>query len=190
MNIKRQDLYFETARLVLRPLEVSDYNVWRQGFLDRKVQQHKYDQEDGAKLDCDVVCFENIVAQHKVMMEKDDLYIWAMFDKKGNHIGMLNIVTIARGHFEWCELGYYVHNQFWRNGYAAEGVQAVLQLARDVLKFHRVEAHVNLDNHASQRLLDKLGFTYECIRKGFIYEFDAWTDNKVYAMNLHDIAPE
>ncbi|MER2181783.1 MAG: GNAT family N-acetyltransferase, partial [Desemzia incerta] len=41
------------------------------------------------------------------------------------------------------------HNHFWRKGYGKEAVNAALNLAFEKLNYHRIEAHINLDNHAS-----------------------------------------
>ncbi|RIN83912.1 N-acetyltransferase, partial [Mammaliicoccus sciuri] len=44
----------------------------------------------------------------------------------------------------------------------------------------------NVDNEPSKKLIKKLGFEFEVLRKNFIYEFDEWTDNEVYYINLHN----
>ncbi|WP_439649400.1 GNAT family N-acetyltransferase [Lentibacillus daqui] len=43
------------------------------------------------------------------------------------------------------------------------------------LGYHRIEAHINVDNTPSIRLIERVGMVYECTRKGFIYEFGDWT---------------
>lgn len=113
-------------------------------------------------------------------------FIFFLFSIKRKHLGMIDIVTIERENFQWGECGFYIHNQFWNNGYAYESMLKVLEIANKELEFHRLEAHVNLDNKPSFKLLEKLGFKFECTRKGFIYEFGEWTDNYIYYINLHD----
>ena len=61
-----------------------------------------------------------------------------------------------------------------------------MKQTKETLKFHRIEAHINLDNQPSIQLIEKLGFEFECIRKGFIFEHGQWTDNYVYYLNTHD----
>lgn len=55
------------------------------------------------------------------------------------------------------------------------------------MKFHRIEAHINIDNIPSMKLAESVGMEFECIRKGFIYENDEWRDNLVYYKNSHYI---
>ena len=71
-------------------------------------------------------------------------------------------------------------------GYGTECARALVSLGFRELGFHRLEAHVNLDNPASQRVLTKAGFVREGIRKAFIFENGVWTDNLIYTI----IAPD
>lgn len=119
-------------------------------------------------------------------IKDDDIYFFAIFDKYGQHIGMIDLKTLSRDNFQWAELGYFIHNQFWRRGYAYEAIVEIVTQAQQALHFHRIEAHVNLDNEPSQKLLEKVGFDFECIRKGFIFENGQWTDHFVYYLNTHN----
>ncbi|HEX8366332.1 MAG TPA: GNAT family N-acetyltransferase [Allosphingosinicella sp.] len=56
------------------------------------------------------------------------------------------------------ELGYWLAPRHWGRGYATEAARAVLAAARDSLRLRRIEAGHFLDNPASGRVLDKLGF--------------------------------
>ena len=55
------------------------------------------------------------------------------------------------------ELGYWVARQDWNRGIATEAASAVLEMARS-MGIRQVEASHYLDNPASARVLDKLGF--------------------------------
>ncbi len=58
-----------------------------------------------------------------------------------------------------------------------------MAIAFTKLKYHRIEAHINVDNTPSERLAQSVGMEFECVRKGFIFEFGKWTDNLVYYLN-------
>jgi len=55
------------------------------------------------------------------------------------------------------ELGYWIARQFWGQGFATEAGNAVLEIAR-TLGYTRVSAMHFLDNPASGKVLQKLGF--------------------------------
>lgn len=56
------------------------------------------------------------------------------------------------------ELGYFIARRFWGQGYATEAGRAVLAFARDSLRLPKLNAGYFLDNPASGRVLEKLGF--------------------------------
>lgn len=56
------------------------------------------------------------------------------------------------------ELGYWISRPHWGLGYATEAARAVVAIARDGLRLKRLHAGHFLDNPASGRVLEKLGF--------------------------------
>ncbi|WP_205092511.1 GNAT family N-acetyltransferase [Thalassobacillus pellis] len=177
-------LQSETERLVLRPLQKEDYERWLEGFRDRLPSQYKYDG-DGIDLNgWTKEEFHDVVAKYQGLADHDEAYVFGVFRKSDQkHIGKVEFCTIMREEFQWGLLGYRMHNQFWNNGYGKEAVKEGLSIAFKNLGYHRIEAHINLDNTPSIRLAEAAGMNYECTRKGFIYEFNEWTDNLVYYIN-------
>jgi RimJ/RimL family protein N-acetyltransferase len=55
------------------------------------------------------------------------------------------------------ELGYWIARPFWGRGYATEAAIALIDIAR-TMGFSRLEGSYFLDNPASGRVLEKLGF--------------------------------
>ena len=119
------------------------------------------------------------------MVIEDYSYLFHIFCKEdGKSLGYCDITPHRRENFQYARIGYTIFNNFWGKGYATECVECLVKLGFGQLKLHRLEAHVNLDNPASKKVLKKVGFTYECIRKGFILEDGIWTDNEIYYRNL------
>ena len=56
------------------------------------------------------------------------------------------------------ELGYWIAEQHWGQGYATEAADAVVQIARWTLKLKSLKSGYFTDNPASGRVLQKLGF--------------------------------
>ena len=55
------------------------------------------------------------------------------------------------------ELGYWIARPFWGRGFATEASAALVEIAR-TLRLPRLQASYFLDNPASGRVLEKLGF--------------------------------
>lgn len=68
---------------------------------------------------------------------------------------------IKRDSLEDVDLGFAFLPQFWGRGYARESAAAVLDYGRRRLGLRRVVAVTSVDNDASIRLLEKLGFRFE-----------------------------
>ncbi|GGI39621.1 GNAT family N-acetyltransferase [Mammaliicoccus stepanovicii] len=183
-NLK--DLHFSTERLYIRPITVNDRQGWLEGFNNRHPSQYRHDKGKVNMDECDKDWFFSYVKNIQNLIKNDDTYIFGLFLKNGQHIGMADIKILSRSDFQWGECGYFLHNQFWGNGYAYEAMHKIIEQCLDTLQLHRIEAHINVDNEPSKNLIKKLGFKYECTREKFIYEFDEWTDNEVYFINLHN----
>jgi RimJ/RimL family protein N-acetyltransferase len=80
---------------------------------------------------------------------------------KASHkpIGMCGL--IKRDELPDPDIGFAFLPDFWNKGFAFEAAAAVLQSARDT--FQLVLAITSLDNVASIKLLERLGFTFEKI---------------------------
>jgi RimJ/RimL family protein N-acetyltransferase len=71
------------------------------------------------------------------------------------------------------EMGYWIARPYWGRGFATEASQALIDIGR-TLKLPRLEASHFIDNPASGRVLEKLGFVatglsaarYSCARGG------------------------
>lgn len=174
----------ETERLTIRPLQTTDYENWLKAYENRYPSQYRHDQGKIDMSECTLQWFHSQVNKQQELAFSDTAYVFGVFNKiEGTHLGMIDFSTLARDEFQWGRIGYTIHNQYWRNGYGKEAVSAALKLAFEQLKFHRLEAHINIDNTPSIKLIESVGMEFECIRKAFIYENNEWTDHLIYFKN-------
>lgn len=59
------------------------------------------------------------------------------------------------------DIGFAFLPQYWGRGYAHEAAAATLAHGHQVLGLERIVAITSMDNHASARLLEKLGLRFE-----------------------------
>jgi [ribosomal protein S5]-alanine N-acetyltransferase len=178
------DYIAESERLVVRPLKEEDYKNWLNEFNNRLPSQHRHDKGKIDMSECTEEWFTNLVKKHQELALTDIAHVFGIFRKdNGTHLGMVDFSTLARDDFQWARIGYTIHNQHWRKGYGKEAVREALNIAFKDLNFHRIEAHINVDNTPSMNLAESVGMKFECKRKGFIFEFGEWTDNLVYYIN-------
>jgi RimJ/RimL family protein N-acetyltransferase len=70
-------------------------------------------------------------------------------------IGSAGIGRDPNGH---AELGYWIARSHWGLGYATEAAAAIVAIARHAMRMQRLHAGHFLDNPASGRVLEKVGF--------------------------------
>jgi RimJ/RimL family protein N-acetyltransferase len=81
-----------------------------------------------------------------------------VFRRTGEAPELIGTVGIARRPGGETEFGYWVARRHWNRGYATEAGRAVIAAARDGLRLKRLSAGHFVDNPASGRVLEKLGF--------------------------------
>jgi ribosomal-protein-alanine N-acetyltransferase len=69
-------------------------------------------------------------------------------------------------------LGYDLARSHWGQGIATEAVRAVLRFGFEQWNLNRIEAITVVDNDRSIRLLERLGFHREGVRRGYSLEED------------------
>ena len=86
------------------------------------------------------------------------------------------------------ELGYWLGRERWGRGIAGAAIRAVLPLAMQHFRLHRVHAGVYSNNPASMRVLEKCGFEREGIARRAVYKRGELLDVVNFAYVRADIA--
>ncbi len=79
-------------------------------------------------------------------------------------------------------IGFTIAPEHQQQGYASEGARALLDNLVDDVGVHRIAASIDPRNHASARLLERLGFRYEGCSIGAALVRGEWLDDDRYAM--------
>jgi len=141
-----------TERLVLRPLEARDRarlielaNNWR---VAKNLSHMPYPYTEASADDW-------LGKQAALWAGGKSVNVAITLD--GHFIGGAGVSV--RDHGDW-ELGYWLGEPYWNRGYASEAAIALRDHAFESLKLGFIVAGHFSDNHASGRVLSKLGFRY------------------------------
>ncbi len=79
---------------------------------------------------------------------------------KGKLIGMISITKVDRFQ-RTCTIGYWLGEEYWRQGIASEALKKMMEFAFVKLKLRRINIEAFGDNKSSNGLIKKMGFVYE-----------------------------
>ena len=82
----------------------------------------------------------------------------------GTFIGGIGLKVNKR--FNRAEIGYWLGEPFWNQGFGTEALKPILKFGFESLMLHKIEAHYLVTNVASGRIMDKNGM----IREGELIE--------------------
>jgi len=111
---------------------------------------------------------------------------WAISpeDDPDRLIGSCGYFSVRRG-TATVEMGYELHPDYWRRGIMTEALRAVIAFSyggQTLLPVHRIEALVMPGNTGSIRLLEKLGFRNEGLRREFGFWRGSHQDVLLFAL--------
>lgn len=107
---------------------------------------------------------------------------WGVIEKESH--SFIGTVGLNRLHLlgKKAEIGYEIHPDYWRKGYASEAVKKILDYSFEELDLYRIGAITFLENDSSKELLRKLGFEKEGILRGYLYQRKQSHDAVVYSI--------
>ncbi|MGL5541611.1 MAG: GNAT family N-acetyltransferase [Erysipelotrichaceae bacterium] len=178
-----QDICIEHGDIVVRPLKPEDYPIWKQGFDDQERAQNRFDEGWFDTKELDEAWFNQKCEERETLASLDERYLFHVFHRESQKaLGYCDITTHQRDEFQYGRIGYAIFNPYWNQGYGTQCIEAVLTIGFAMLDFHRLEAHINLDNEPSKRVASKAGMRFECVRERFIYENEEWVEHAIYVI--------
>lgn len=101
--------------------------------------------------------------------------------------GQLTVSTIVWGSARMATLGYWVDQARAGRGIAPTAVAMATDHCFRVLGLHRMEINIKPENAASLRVVEKLGFRDEGLRKRYLHIAGEWADHRSFALTTEDV---
>ncbi|MDE6363573.1 MAG: GNAT family N-acetyltransferase [Lachnospiraceae bacterium] len=147
----------ETKRLLIRNFTLNDidacYQCWGQ---DKALGRYilNYPMTDR----------EQMAALVEGFLDNQDA--WVLLDRRlGVVVGCIT-VDVPYSQLKIGELGYIIGEKYQKQGYAFEAAECIVQEYLFHRGFYLLEAKCNETNHASLKLLERLGFLVEAKLRG------------------------
>jgi len=170
--------HLQTDRLILRQFKASDLETFLAYRNDPEVARYQgweypYPREKA------VVFVQSMITA--VPAQSNWIQTAIELKATGEMIGDVAFFIRSDDHRQ-AMIGYSLARPYWGKGYAFEAVLRLLRYLFDELHLHRVGAECDVDNPASWRLLEKLGFRREAHLIENVFYKGAYVSEYHYAL--------
>ena len=110
-----------------------------------------------------------------------------VMEYEGQVAGQLNIWGVSRGSLCSATIGYWVSERFAGHGITPTAVALATDAAFVEYGLHRMEICIRPENTRSLRIVQKLGFRYEGLRRRYIHIDGDWRDHYAFALTVEDV---
>jgi ribosomal-protein-alanine N-acetyltransferase len=170
----------ETPRLTLRPVTPEDIPFIHKLF--SRSETNLYSGYD------DITTFAEAEQMYETALKPSfptHFKVVAELKKTGESVGMIGIYYYSKENRR-AELGYDLLKEHWGKGLMTEAVEEVLRYAFEELRLNRVEATTDSENGASNKVLERTGFTLEGrLRERHSYN-DGYHDELFFGLLVSD----
>lgn len=101
---------------------------------------------------------------------------------QGEYVGNIGLAVGEDVYRQSAEIGYFIGEPYWGNGFATRAVKLLVNYAFTQLKILRIHTGVYDYNDASMKVLEKCGFKKEGIFEKAITKYDNIYDEHRYAL--------
>jgi ribosomal-protein-alanine N-acetyltransferase len=110
-----------------------------------------------------------------------------VMEHDGELAGQLNVSSITYGSLASATIGYWVAERFAGKGVTPTSVALATDYCFFQLGLHRMEICIRPENAPSLRVVQKLGFRYEGLRRRYIHINGDWRDHFCFALVVEEI---
>jgi len=131
----------------------------------------------------DMLIPKNIEEQEKEIRQfsrstKKGWWKYYIIEVNGKQIGYTDVYKINQKH-KRCSVGYGIAKEYWGKGYATKALTLTLKEIKK-LKMHSVEGTSHPKNIASQKVMEKNGFTKVGLMRDYYYSKGKYVDRILY----------
>jgi ribosomal-protein-alanine N-acetyltransferase len=110
-----------------------------------------------------------------------------VIEYRGELAGQLNVSSMTYGSVSMATIGYWVSERFAGLGLTPTAVALATDHCFFAVGLHRMEICIRPENGPSLRVVEKLGFRYEGLRRRFIHINGDWRDHFCFALTVEEL---
>ena len=181
MLFKRRSVSILTARLSLRLPEHRDFREWAKLRHESRAFLSPWEPIWAADHLSRASFTNRVYWSRRAVKNGNAVPLFVFHKEAGQLVGAITLDNIRRGPSQVGTIGYWVGQQYARQGFMSEAIIAMVAHAFGALDLSRVESACLPDNVASRGVLEKAGFKYEGVAQSYIQINGRWRNHVLYA---------
>lgn len=130
--------------------------------------------------------FRQLVRRFNAQARAGDALPWVV-TYESRLVGQLTVSGITWGSARMAAAGYWVDRAVAGRGVIPTALALAVDHCFGVVGLHRIEVNIRPENHASLRVVRKLGFREEGVRERFLHIDGDWRDHLSFALTVEEI---
>ncbi len=176
------------APVGLRPVRVRDAAVWR----DSRVRNAEW-LRPWEPTNPETPLYRSTISPYVAMARtmrreaRQGLALPWVITYGGKFAGQLTVGSIVWGSARTAQVGYWIDEAYAGRNLTPTAAAIAIDHCFFVVGLHRIEASIRPENQASRRVVEKLGFREEGLRRRYLHIDGAWRDHMCYALTVEDV---
>lgn len=170
--------------VAIRPIRLRDSRALERELLDNRAWLRKWEATNpGGPVGFDARASIRSLLAHA----RSGHGVPFVIEYEGQLAGQLNVSGMSYGSLSSASIGYWVAERFAGRDVTPTAVALATDHVFFGLGLHRMEICIRPENAPSLRVVEKLGFRYEGLRRRFIHINGDWRDHFCFALTVEEI---
>jgi len=170
--------------ITIRPIRLRDARALERELMDNRTWLRKWEATNPVgPMNFDV----RASIRHLQSNARAGLGLPFVIEYRGELAGQLNVSSISYGSVSMATIGYWVSERFAGKGLTPTAVALATDHCFFSVGLHRMEICIRPENDPSLRVVEKLGFRYEGLRRRYIHINGDWRDHFCFALTVEEV---
>ncbi len=171
--------------VLLRPIKRSDKYVWQE-IKDRNktwLGPWEATNPDGQTI---IPTFRDVYRQSRRSARNGNAFMFAIV-VDGQLVGQITLGNVIWGSLREGYIGYWIDEKHSDRGIMTTSLALLTEYSLKEAGLHRIEVSIRPENHASLRVVEKIGFKNEGLRPRYLHIDGDWRDHLIFVLTSEDI---
>jgi ribosomal-protein-alanine N-acetyltransferase len=177
-----------SGNIRLRPISPSDKVAWREARQRNLPWLKRWDATAPPGSDARGRTFGSM-AREMLRAARAGRQLPFVLEVDGRLTGQVTVNNIVRGSAQFASVGYWIDERYAGRGIMPRAVAMVIDHCFDQVGLHRIEVAIRPENHASLRVVDKLGIRLIGLAPGYLHIDGDWRDHLLFGITREEAFP-